>query len=116
MNQPRSELQESEFRIMLRTRSSGMQRVFEKINMVAQTQMTVLLTGETGTGKGIVARLIHENSPRQVKQFVSVHCGAIPEALVESELFGHEKGRVHRGDSSKTGKIRTRQRGDDLFG
>lgn len=111
MNQPRSELQESEFNMMLRTRSSAMQTVFEKIKMIAQTQMTVLLTGETGTGKGIVARLIHEHSPREAQQFISVHCGAIPEALVESELFGHEKGAFTGAIRRKLGKFELAREG-----
>lgn len=77
---------------MLKTKSSHMLGILEKVRMVARTETTVLLTGETGTGKGIIARLIHEMSMRRERRFVNVHCGAIPETLIESELFGHERG------------------------
>lgn len=69
-----------------------MEKVFGQIRMVPPTKSTVLLTGETGTGKGVLASLIHEHSNRRDAKFVSVHCGAIPDTLLESELFGHEKG------------------------
>ena len=74
------------------TRSPLMTDMLEKIRLVAPTRTTVLLTGETGTGKGLLARLIHRRSSRSDGPFISVHCGAIPENLIESELFGHEKG------------------------
>lgn len=77
---------------MLKTKSSHMLGILEKVRMVAPTETTVLLAGETGTGKGIIARLIHEMSRRRDRRFVNVHCGAIPETLIESELFGHERG------------------------
>ena len=73
------------------TRNAAMRAVFKKAKSVAPTKATVLLYGETGTGKGVLARLIHQHSPRQKAQLISVHCGAIPETLLESELFGHEK-------------------------
>ncbi len=73
-------------------KSPKMQEVFEKIAAVAKSDITVLITGETGTGKELVARAIHENSHRKDGMFVPVNCGAIPENLLESELFGHEKG------------------------
>ncbi|MEW5772965.1 MAG: sigma-54 dependent transcriptional regulator [Thermodesulfobacteriota bacterium] len=72
--------------------SKAMRVAHEKALMVAPTKSTVLLKGETGTGKGVLAGLIHANSNRSGGPFISVHCGAIPENLVESELFGHEKG------------------------
>ncbi|MBN2254325.1 MAG: sigma-54-dependent Fis family transcriptional regulator [Deltaproteobacteria bacterium] len=77
---------------VIQTKSPLMKKVFEKIQSVAPTRSTVLLTGETGTGKGVLAKLIHRHSNRKESQFIGVHCGAIPDTLVESELFGHEKG------------------------
>jgi len=73
-------------------RSESMQAVFEKIRAVADTDATVLLLGESGTGKELAARAIHHNSARRGGPFVPVNCAAIPETLLESELFGHEKG------------------------
>lgn len=81
--------------------SETMKTIFEKIRKVAATDSTVLIHGESGTGKELVARAIHFNSERRVKPLVPVNCGAIPEELLESELFGHEKGAF-------TGAIRSR--------
>jgi DNA-binding NtrC family response regulator len=73
-------------------RSGAMLPVFEMISKVADTHSTVLIQGESGTGKELVAQAIHANSSRAAQAFIPVHCGAIPESLLESELFGHEKG------------------------
>ena len=79
-------------RQVVETRNAEMKQVFDKAKMVADTMTTVLLNGETGVGKGVIAAYIHSLSLRAGAPFVSVHCGAIPETLMESELFGHEKG------------------------
>jgi DNA-binding NtrC family response regulator len=72
--------------------SEGMKQVLREVESVSQTNSSVIITGESGTGKELVARAIHSNSPRKFFPFVSVHCGALTESLLESELFGHEKG------------------------
>ncbi|MGE4191900.1 MAG: sigma-54 interaction domain-containing protein [Pseudodesulfovibrio sp.] len=87
------------------TRSKAMRDVFVKIRQVAGTRTTVLLTGETGTGKSLIAKLIHAHSNRKSQPFISVHCGAIPDTLVESELFGHEKGAFTGAVRRKLGKF-----------
>jgi DNA-binding NtrC family response regulator len=90
---------------VVRTKSAAMAEVFKKIQSVAPTKTTVLLSGETGTGKTVLAKLIHQHSNRQDAQFISVHCGAIPDTLIESELFGHEKGAFTGAIRKKMGKF-----------
>ena len=90
---------------VVQTKSAAMVDVFKKIRSVAATRTTVLLAGETGTGKSILAKLIHQHSNRQRDQFISVHCGAIPDTLLESELFGHEKGAFTGALRKKLGKF-----------
>jgi len=85
--------------------SEAMRSVIAKIRKVAPTRATVLLSGETGVGKGFIARLIHIWSNRRDKPFLAVHCGAIPETLLESELFGHEKGAFTGAHRQKQGKF-----------
>ncbi len=99
---------------IIRTQSPLMQKVFDQIRSVAPTLTAVLLTGETGTGKGVMAKLIHRHSSRSHNQFISVHCGAIPETLIESELFGHEKGAFTGAIMKKLGKFEIAQ-GGTLF-
>ncbi|ADK83592.1 putative two component, sigma54 specific, transcriptional regulator, Fis family [Desulfarculus baarsii DSM 2075] len=100
-----------ESRDLVRTRSPLMKAVYERIESVASTKATVLLTGETGTGKSLIAKLIHSHSKRGSGPFISVHCGAIPENLVESELFGHEKGSFTGAERRKLGKFELADRG-----
>jgi DNA-binding NtrC family response regulator len=89
----------------VQTRHPVMQQVYDKIRLVARTKSSVLLTGETGTGKTMLAKLIHSHSNRAEQAFISVHCGAIPDTLIESELFGHEKGAFTGADHKKLGKF-----------
>ena len=93
------------------TSSPEMRKIFGRIRSVALTKTTVLLTGETGTGKGLLAKLIHSHSNRGRDQFITVHCGAIPDTLLESELFGHEKGAFTGADRRKLGKFEIAQGG-----
>jgi two-component system response regulator AtoC len=86
-------------------KSSKMQRVIEVIKVVAKSNATVLITGESGTGKELVARAIHSQSDRRSKPFVAVSCAALPESLLESELFGHEKGSFTGAYAQKKGKF-----------
>lgn len=96
---------------IVRTRSPLMKRLFDKVRSVAPTKSTVLLNGETGTGKGVLARLIHQHSKRKDGPFISVHCGAIPDTLLESELFGHERGAFTGAVRRKLGKFEIAQGG-----
>lgn len=81
----------------------GMRQVFERIRLVADARSTVLILGESGTGKELVARAIHQESNRWAKPFVPVNCAAIPETLIESELFGHEKGAFTGASERRSG-------------
>jgi DNA-binding NtrC family response regulator len=83
--------------------SPAMAKVKKLIDKVAPTNSTVLILGETGTGKELVARAVHQNSLRREAPFVAVNCGALPEALIESELFGHRKGAFTGADEHRTG-------------
>jgi DNA-binding NtrC family response regulator len=85
--------------------SSVMQNIMKQIKIVAPTEMTVLITGESGTGKEITALLIKNFSSRKEKQFITVDCGALTESLIESELFGHEKGAFTDAKTGKEGKF-----------
>ena len=88
------------------TRSQAMKEIKRLVSKVARTSGTVLITGESGTGKTFIARKIHELSPRSDRAFVQVNCGAIPENLLESEFFGHLKGAFTGADRTKKGLLR----------
>jgi DNA-binding NtrC family response regulator len=96
---------------VVRTNSPLMKTIFEKVQQVAPTLTTVMLYGETGTGKSVIARMIHRHSNRRQHRFIGVHCGAIPDTLVESELFGHEKGAFTGAVRRKPGKFEIAQGG-----
>jgi len=85
--------------------SDVMHSLYNRIHKVAPTKATVLVRGETGTGKELVARALHEESPRKDKNIISVNCAAIPETLIESELFGHEKGAFTGAASTREGLV-----------
>jgi len=86
-------------------KSAAMRRIFQLIEKVAPSKATVLITGESGTGKELIARSIHYNSNRRIQSFISVNCGALPETLLESELFGHEKGSFSGAVSQRKGRF-----------
>ncbi len=88
-----------------------MQRVYDLIDAVAQSNANVLIEGESGTGKSLVAKVIHHRSDRQTKPFVEVACGAIPESLLESELFGHVRGSFTGAIADKVGKFKAADEG-----
>ncbi|MEW6601827.1 MAG: sigma-54 dependent transcriptional regulator [Nitrospirota bacterium] len=92
-------------------RSPGMMKVAENIRKVSSTKTTVLLLGESGTGKELFAKAIHDLSPRSDRPFVTINCAAIPKELLESELFGHEKGSFTGADEKKPGKLELADRG-----
>jgi transcriptional regulator with GAF, ATPase, and Fis domain len=94
--------------------SPPMQQVFRKVEKIAATDISVLITGETGTGKELIAREIHNRSPRAGKPFITINCGAIPENLLESELFGHVKGAFTGAIANKLGKFQAAD-GGTLF-
>ncbi|MFQ5444445.1 MAG: sigma-54 dependent transcriptional regulator, partial [Nitrospinales bacterium] len=91
--------------------SSAMKKVFEMIQKVIHSNATVLITGESGTGKELVAKAIHYNGLMHEYPYVSINCGAMPENLLESELFGHEKGAYTSADSVKVGLMETANKG-----
>jgi two-component system response regulator PilR (NtrC family) len=92
-------------------RSEAMLDVFKMIQTVARTNSTILLTGESGTGKGLVAQAIHFHSLRRDKPMVSLNCGALPETLLESELFGHMRGSFTGADANKKGLLEVAEKG-----
>jgi two-component system, NtrC family, response regulator len=93
------------------TRDPQVQRVCRTVEKVAPSNVTVMVLGESGTGKELVARAVHDVSPRAGKRFVAINCAAIPDALLESELFGHEKGSFTGAVKQTIGKIETANKG-----
>ncbi len=91
--------------------SPAMQQVFEMIETVAKTETTVMLRGESGTGKELIARAIHSNSERRYFPIVTINCGAMPEGVLESELFGHERGAFTGAQYRRKGKIELADQG-----
>ncbi|MCK9274648.1 MAG: sigma-54 dependent transcriptional regulator [Syntrophales bacterium] len=96
---------------IIHTESPMMRGAIDKLMAVAPLKTTVFLTGETGTGKSVLARIIHQFSNRSERQFIQVHCGAIQDTLLESELFGHEKGAFTGADRRKLGKFEIADKG-----
>ena len=96
-------------------KSPQMQKIFELVETVADAKATVLITGESGTGKELIARAIHYNSPRQEGPFIRINCAALPEGLVESELFGHEKGSFTGAIRQSRGRFELADRGTLLL-
>ena len=94
--------------------SAATQRVYEVVEKVADTDSTILITGESGTGKELVARTLHYNSGRHAAPMIPINCGAIPEHLLESELFGHEKGAFTGASATRVGRFEAAQ-GGTLF-
>jgi DNA-binding NtrC family response regulator len=95
-------------------KSDAMLKIFSIMEKVIPSKTNILITGESGTGKGLVAQAIHESGPRKDKPFISINCGAIPENLLESELFGHKKGSFTSANEDKKGLI-TMANGGSLF-
>jgi DNA-binding NtrC family response regulator len=92
-------------------KSKGMREIFKMVKQIADTKSTVLIMGESGTGKELIARAIHYHSPRKNHPFVTINCAAIPDTLIESELFGHEKGAFTNAIEKKLGRFELAHQG-----
>src|SRR5467141_92931 len=108
---PRSERVKSAFVETIVGRRGGLRSIISEVEAVAPTNATVLITGETGTGKEVIARAIHELSPRRSRNLVKVNCAAMPAGLLESELFGHERGAFTGAVNSHVGRFALADRG-----
>ena len=106
----KSELEKSRYGELIGA-CEGMREVFKKIDKVARADISVLVTGETGTGKELIAREVHKRSPRARGPFVVINCGAIPETLLESELFGHVKGAFTGAVATRPGRFQQADKG-----
>jgi two-component system response regulator HydG len=111
----RQELKSKDERYTLVYQSDAMRHIIDMVTRLAPTDSTVLITGESGTGKGLVARKIHHLSPRARRPFITVDCGTLVETLFESELFGHIKGSFTGADANKVGKFELAQNGTLFF-
>lgn len=100
-----AELPKHDSRVQMIGTSRAMQQVFKRVGRVARTNAPVLIAGESGTGKELVAKALHEYSPRRQKEMITINCGAIPENLLESELFGHEKGSFTGAIARRAGRF-----------
>src|SRR5579872_7019573 len=92
-------------------KSPAMKRLFQLLETVAPTHSTILITGETGTGKEVVAHALHHNSPRRAQRFVALNCSAIPETLLEAELFGHVRGAFTGAVGTRQGRLEQAHKG-----
>ncbi|MCW0329816.1 two-component system response regulator GlrR [Pantoea ananatis] len=110
----RAPVSDDRWREAIVTRSSQMLRLLEQAHMVAQSDVSVLINGQSGTGKEVLAQAIHAASPRAQKPFVAINCGALPEQLLESELFGHAKGAFTGAVSAREGLFKAAE-GGTLF-
>ncbi len=110
----RTKLSEGQFIRRLMAPSSAMSTIVDSIRRVAKSSLTVLITGETGTGKELVARAVHQESDRHDKPFIAVDCGALPENIIESELFGYHRGAFTGADRQKPGYFEAAE-GGTLF-
>lgn len=103
--QPHAELPSTDGRVKIIGVSRALQDVFKLVGRVARSDAPVLISGESGTGKELVAKAVHEYSPRRLHEMITINCGAIPENLLESELFGHEKGSFTGAISRRAGRF-----------
>jgi len=103
--QPDAEMPKHDGRVKMIGISRALQEVFKLVGRVARSDAPVLITGESGTGKELVAKAVHEYSPRRQKEMITINCGAIPENLLESELFGHEKGSFTGAIARRAGRF-----------
>ncbi|MEX1114099.1 MAG: sigma-54 dependent transcriptional regulator [Akkermansiaceae bacterium] len=104
-DQPAAEMPKHDGRVKMIGVSRALQEVFKLVGRVARSDAPVLIAGESGTGKELVAKAVHEYSPRRQKEMITINCGAIPENLLESELFGHEKGSFTGAIARRAGRF-----------
>lgn len=95
--------------------STQIKKIIKQVELIAPTKMSVIIQGKSGTGKEVIANMIHQRSPRKDKPFIPVDCGAIPDTLIESELFGYEKGAFTDANYTKKGKFELANKGTLLF-